>query len=83
MTRSEWVSTLPLWRRCLAMLNWRPVYDIELKELESERRTKLLESEIAQLKLENKRLAELESRMDALLLSADSSSQTPPATGSN
>jgi hypothetical protein len=79
------------------MLNWRPVYHIELKELESERReqesekreleserrTKLLESEIAQLKLENKRLAELESRMDALLLNADSSSQTPPATGSN
>jgi len=32
---------------------------------------------------ENKRLAELESRMDALLLNADSSSQTPPATGSN
>jgi hypothetical protein len=76
MTRSEWVSTLPLWRRCLAMLNWRPVYDIE-------QRTKLLENEIAQMKLENKRLAELNSRMDALLLSADSSSQTPPATGSN
>jgi hypothetical protein len=88
---------LPLWRRCLAMLNWRPVYDIELKELESEkrereseRRTKLLENEIAQIEneiaqldIENKRLAELESRMDALLLNADSSSQTPPATGSN
>ena len=29
MSRSEYVSTLPLWRRCLAMLNWRPVYDIE------------------------------------------------------
>ncbi len=72
------------------MLNWRPVYDIELKELESEKRacesekrTKLLESEIAQMKLENKRLAELESRMDSLLLNADSSSQTPPTTGSN
>jgi hypothetical protein len=83
MSRSEWVSTLPLWRRCLATLNWRPVYDIELKEHESEKRTKLLESEIAQLQLENKRLAELNSRMDALLLKADSSSQTPPATGSN
>jgi len=46
-------------------------------------RAELLESEIAQLKCENKRLAELESRMDALLLNADSSSQTPPATGSN
>ena len=51
------------------MVNWRPVYDIEM-------RTKLLE-------LENRRLAELESRMDALLLNTDSSSQTPPATGSN
>ena len=76
LTRSEWVSTLPLWRRLLATFNWRPVYDIE-------QRTKRLEREIAQMQLENKRLAELNSRMDALLLSADSSSQTPPATGSN
>jgi hypothetical protein len=65
------------------MLNWRPVYDIEqrtkqlrIESLESEKRLKLLREE-------NRRLAELESRMDALLLSADSSSQTPPATGSN
>ena len=58
MSRSEWLSTLPLWRRCLAMLNWRPVYDIE-------QRTKLL-------KIENKRLAEIESRLDALLRSPDS-----------
>ena len=60
---------MPPWRRLLAMLNWRPVYDIE-------QRTK-------QLREENKRLAELESRMDAVLLNADSSSQTPPVTGSN
>ena len=53
------------------MFNWRPVYDIEMRELESEKRTKLLE-------IEDKRLAELESRLDALLLNADSSSQTPP-----
>jgi len=51
------------------MVNWRPVYDIE-------QRTNQLEKE-------NERLAELESRMDALLLNVDSSSQTPPATGSN
>jgi hypothetical protein len=76
LTRSEWVSTLPPWRRLLATFNWRPVYDIE-------QRTKRLEREIAQMQLENKRLAELNSTMDALLLSADSSSQTPPATGSN
>ena len=83
LTRSEWVSTLPPWRRLLAMLNWRPVYDIEqeterlrIESLESEKRLKLL-------KKENERLAELESRLDALLLNADSSSQAPPATGSN
>jgi hypothetical protein len=74
--RSTWVSTLPPWRRLLAMFNWRPVYDIE-------QRTRQLRIETEQLREENKRLAELESRMDALLLSADSSSQTPPATGSN
>ena len=69
LTRSEWVSTLPPWRRLLATLNWRPVYDIE--------------QETEQLKKENKRLAALESKMDALLRNVDSSSQTPPATGTN
>ena len=92
LTRSEWVSTLPPWRRLLAMVNWRPVYDIEqeteqlrMKSLESERRdldsdrrTKQIEKEIVLLEIENKRLSALESRMDALLLNADSSSQTPP-----
>ena len=88
---------MPPWRRLLATLNWRPVYDIEqeterlrIESLESEKR--LLDSEkrmqesekrLKQLKKENERLAALESRMDALLLNADSSSQTPPATGSN
>ena len=76
LSRSEWVSTLPPWRRLLAMFNWRPVYDIE-------QRTKQLRIETEQLREENRRLADLESRMDALLLNADSSSQTPPATGSN
>ena len=101
MTRSEWVSTLPPWRRLLAMVNWRPVYDIEqrtnqlkIESLESEKRTKQLESEfeqreldrdkrLKQLEIENRRLAALESRLDALLLNADSTSQTPPTTGSN
>ena len=92
---------MPPWRRLLAMVNWRPVYDIEqrtkqrkIESLESEKWAKLLESEfeqrelerdkrLKQLEIENRRLAELESRMDALLLNVDSSSQTPPATGSN
>jgi hypothetical protein len=53
MTRPEYVSTLPPWRRLLAMLNWRPVYDIEQQELASDKR--LLESE--------KRIQESEKRM--------------------
>ena len=71
LSRSEYISTLQPWRRLLATFNWRPVYDIEMRELESEKRTKLLE-------IEDKRLDELESRLDALLLNANSSSQTPP-----
>ena len=37
MTRSEYVSTLPPWRRLLAMFNWRPVYDIEQEAYEAAR----------------------------------------------
>ena len=83
LSRSEWVSTLPPWRRLLAMFNWRPVYDIEMRGRESEKRRLESEKRLKLLKKENARLAALESRMDALLRSADSSSQTPPATGSN
>jgi hypothetical protein len=97
MTRSEWVCTLPPWRRLLAMLNWRPVYDIEqeteqlrIRSLasekriqESEKRTRQVESEIEQLKQDNARLAVLNSKMDALLRRDESSFQLPPSTGSN
>jgi hypothetical protein len=90
LSRSDYVSTLPPWRRLLAMVNWRPVYDIEqeteklrIESLESEKRMLESEKRLKLLKKENERLAELESRMDALLLNVDSSSQTPPATGSN
>jgi hypothetical protein len=51
--------------------------------LESERREQLIENDIERLQKENKRLADIESRFDALLLSADSSSPAPPATESN
>jgi hypothetical protein len=43
----------------------------------------LIENDIERLQKENKRLADIESRLDALLLSADSSSPAPPATDSN
>ena len=90
ISKSEFLSSLPPWRRLLAKLNWHPTIDArirvlesEKREQESERRTQLIESDIERLQKENKRLADIESRLDALLLSADSSSPAPPATESN
>ena len=81
LTRSEYVSTLPPWQRLLAMLNWRPVYDIEqetvrlrVRSLESEKR--LLESEkrLKQLQESNARIARFEQELF-------SSSNPTPSTG--
>jgi hypothetical protein len=81
LTRSEHVSTLPPWRRLLATLNWRPVYDIEqeserlrVSSLESEKR--LLESEkrLKQLQESNARIARFEQELF-------SSSNPTPSTG--
>ena len=81
LTRSEYVSTLPPWQRLLAMLNWRPVYDIEqeterlrVSSLESEKR--LLESEkrLKQLQDSNARIARFEQELF-------SSSNPTPSTG--
>ena len=90
ISKSEFLSCLPPWRRFLAKLNWHPTIDAKIRALESERReqesekrTKLIENDIERLQQENKRLAAIESRLDALLLSADSSSPIPPATDSN
>jgi hypothetical protein len=104
ISKSEFLSSLPPWRRFLAKLNWHPTIDARIRELEyekraqesemresefkrreqeSERRTKLIENDIERLEKENKRLADIESSLDALLLSADSSSPIPPATDSN
>jgi hypothetical protein len=85
MTRSEWVSTLPPWQRLLAMLNWRPVYDIEqeTEQLKIEARAsenlmlasekRLLESEkrLKQLQESNARIARFEQELFS------SSTQTP------
>ena len=53
ISKSEFYSSLPWFRRCLAMLNWRPVVDYELREVEFDR------------------LAELNSKLVAILASAE------------
>ena len=83
ISKQEFYSSLPRWRRWLAMLNWRPVVDFELREIEFDRREiefekrriaheqrmKQLESEIA-------RLDELNSKIDTLF-SSSSTNSTP------
>jgi len=76
ISKSEFLSSLPPWRRLLARLNWHPTLDAQINAIESRQ-----ESE--RLKIENARLAALESKLDSLLLSADSSSPIPPATDCN
>ena len=76
ISKSEFLSSLPPWRRWLARLNWHPAVDAQIRVLASEKRTKLIENDI-------ERLSALESKLDSLLLSADSSSQTPPETDCN
>jgi hypothetical protein len=76
ISQSEFLSSLPPWRRLLATFNWHPALDAQISAIESRR-----ESE--RLKIENARLAALESKLDSLLLSADSCSPIPPATDCN
>jgi hypothetical protein len=78
MTRSEYVSTLPPWRRLLPMLNWRPVYDIEqeterlrIESLESEKRLRASEKRLKQLQESDARIARFEQELFS------SSTQTP------
>jgi hypothetical protein len=108
ISKSEYYFSLPWFRRFLAMLNWRPVVDYELREIEFDRREIIheqrmreLESEDAQLRKddeqrkiaheqrmkqlesENDQLAELNSKIDALLFSSSTSSPPPRNTPNN
>jgi hypothetical protein len=76
ISKSEFLSSLPPWRRFLAKLNWHPTVDAQLSAIESSRESERLRSE-------NARLAKLESKLDSLLRNADSSSPIPPSTDCN
>ena len=66
------------WRRLLAMFNWRPVYDIEMRGRESERR--LLESEkrLKLLQESNDRIARFEQELFSSSNQAPSSGDSSP-----
>jgi hypothetical protein len=74
ISKSEYYSSLPWFRRLLAMLNWRPVVDYELREIEFEKRKIAHEQRMKQLRSENERLAELNAKLSAILSSSATSS---------
>ena len=87
ISKSEYYSSLPWFRRLLAMLNWRPVVDYELREIEYEqsereyeKRKIAHEQRMKQLKSEIERLDALNSKVDALLFSSSTNSTPPPST---
>jgi hypothetical protein len=84
ISKSEYYSSLPWFRRWLAMLNWRPVVDYELREIEFEKRKivheqrmRHLRSELSQIESENERLAELNAKLSAI--SSSSATNSNPA----
>jgi hypothetical protein len=83
ISKSEYYSSLPWFHRCLAMLNWRPVVDYELREIEFEKRKIAHERRMRRLKSEIERLDEFNSKIDALLFSSSTSSPPPQNTPNN
>jgi hypothetical protein len=73
-SKSEFLSSLPRWRRLLSTLNWRPVVDLEIRSTVRKKRMQQLENEISQIESENERLAELNVKLGAILSSSDTNS---------
>ncbi|MFM7652594.1 MAG: hypothetical protein ACKO5M_06700 [Vulcanococcus sp.] len=87
ISRQEYLSSLPRWRRWLSKLNWHPVVDLEINAIECEKQIALLRHEKEQIRneseqiaIENVRLAELNAKIAAILSSSDTSSTPPPPT---
>ena len=90
ISKQEFYLSLPRWRRWLAMLNWRPVVDYELREIEFDRREIEFEKRriaheqrMSQLASEIARLDELNSKIDTLFSSSSTNSTPPKNTPDN
>ena len=73
ISKSDYLASLPRWRRWLSTLNWRPVVEYEIREIEfehrriaHEQRMKQLKKEDERLKKEDERLQKLDARLDEL-----------------
>ncbi len=56
ISKSEFLSSLPPWRRFLAKLNWHPTVDAQLSAIEARIESERLRNETAQLKRESEHL---------------------------
>jgi len=72
-SKQEFLASLPPWRRLLQKLNWRPTVDLKVQRYAIEQR-------ILQMRKEDERLAELNSKLDAVLFSSGTSSIPPSST---
>jgi len=66
ISKSDYLASLPRWRRWLSTLNWRPVVEYEIREIEFEHRRIAHEQRMKQLKKEDERLQKLDERLDEL-----------------
>ena len=80
LSKQELHASQPPFRRLLQTLNWRPVVDLKVRRYALEQRILQERKAIEQLKNENARLAELDSKLDALLSSSGTSSTPAPST---
>ena len=79
-SKQEFLASLPPWRRLLQKLNWHPTVELKVQRYELEQRILQMRKGNKQLKKENARLAELNSKLDAILFSSDTSSTPPQST---
>ena len=56
ISKSEFLSSLPPWRRLLAKLNWHPTVDAQLSAIEAIREADQLRNETEQLRNESEQL---------------------------
>jgi len=94
-SKSEFLSSLPRWRRWLSRLNWHPVVEYEIREIEFERRkiehenrkieckNRKIEHKkrMKQLESEIARLEQANSRLERFEREHLSGSIPPPSTG--
>ena len=72
-SKQAFLASLPPWRRLLQKLNWRPTIDTCVQIY-------AIEQELAQMRKDNARLAELDARFDAIVSRSSSNSTPPPPT---